>query len=404
MKKFISRHSPLFFILFVGIIFWLYISSQEEYKQTLYIPETQDYQAEEEENTNISLLIEEIIPSNPFFLSASGVYIPESDINLDFPEKEFHIRFWWDIMLSRSVWAFNKKYGEDRIFKNFFPNADIEKNTLLFYNLESPFTHGKDTDIAAPSFLFKSNPKNINVLNELKADAPMIISLANNHITNAGGEGIDTTIRLLNQYGIIPVGVGKNIPEIVEFEQEGFPKICLQAYSYDGGMMTLRNEENQMQNYVSNPLDINKILEDINLMKEKKCEMEIISLHWGREYKESPTINQKEIAHSLIDAGADLIIGHHSHVLWEVENYKWKYIYYSLWNFIFDQTWGMSNTGSEMDHIYDPKLGRETVPTYIGNTFDHHYYWDTQHGLLLEDIEQIKHRIGYGELEKYEEN
>ena len=63
----------------------------------------------------------------------------------------------------------------------------------------------------------------------------------------------------------------------------------------------------------------------------------IISLHWGEEYKLINSSAQQKFAHQVIEAGADLIIGHHPHVVQNIEKYQGKLIFYSLGNFIFDQ-------------------------------------------------------------------
>jgi len=63
----------------------------------------------------------------------------------------------------------------------------------------------------------------------------------------------------------------------------------------------------------------------------------VVSIHWGEEYETSPSTLQRKIAYELIDAGADLVIGHHPHVIQEVEVYGNGLIAYSLGNFIFDQ-------------------------------------------------------------------
>lgn len=95
-----------------------------------------------------------------------------------------------------------------------------------------------------------------------------------------------------------------------------------------------------------------------------------------------------------------MILGHHSHIPGEIENYKWKYIYYSLWNFIFDQNWWKTYKDKSMDTIYDEKLKRNTIPTYIWNTFYHKYKINWENVKLVE-TKNIKHRIDNWILEKY---
>ena len=76
---------------------------------------------------------------------------------------------------------------------------------------------------------------------------------------------------------------------------------------------------------------------------------------------------QRQLAQDSIDAWADLILWHHSHIPWEIEQYKRKWIFYSLWNFVFDQNWGMQvHQPSRFDYFYDHFIGKNRVPTYIG--------------------------------------
>lgn len=75
-------------------------------------------------------------------------------------------------------------------------------------------------------------------------------------------------------------------------------------------------------------------------MKQQGCEVKALSLHRGAEYRIKPQAWQKELAQVLIDAGADLILGGHSHVPGAYEIYQEKPIFYSFGNFIFDQDRG----------------------------------------------------------------
>ena len=93
------------------------------------------------------------------------------------------------------------------------------------------------------------------------------------------------------------------------------------------------------------------------------CDVKILSLHRGREYSLHPDDWQREMAYRLIDAWADIILWGHSHVPWSYERYKWKPIFYSFGNFIFDQDRGKKS--ADFDYIYDFELKRRTVPTYI---------------------------------------
>lgn len=303
-------------------------------------------------------------------------------------------------MLSRAVWAWNKTDWVDRILKDFHPNKNLSPHTFLFYNLESPFTEKTDNDFARPWFIFKSHKNNIKVLTDLKQKYPMLVSLANNHITNGLWEWIESTIKILKNNSIGSVWVWTKKTQIYE-TQVNKVKICVWAYSYDGWEKNLRNAKNKVTKYYVNAIDEKKIKKDLQQMKQKKCEIRIISLHWWREYLYNPTKSQQKLARNIVDAGADLILGHHSHIPGKIEIYKGKYIYYSLWNFIFDQDWWAKYPGTDMSTVYDGVLKRYTVPTYIWNTYDHHYSISENGNISLKNVENIKHRIELWKLYPY---
>ena len=94
-----------------------------------------------------------------------------------------------------------------------------------------------------------------------------------------------------------------------------------------------------------------------------------MSVHWGQEYHLENSSSQQELAHKIIEAGADLIIGHHPHVVQSIEEYKGKLIFYSLGNFVFDQYFSEETRQGLAVWIC---LGRETaafrlLPAWITN-------------------------------------
>jgi len=286
-----------------------------------------------------------------------------------------------DIMLSRNIGYLNKQQGYDRIFgpENFNPLSSFSnctsENCMLFFNLESLF-HPRDNDIPLGGFDFRAHQHNILVLDQLRQFAlteevnprsekwiPLMLSLANNHTLNGGYEGMELTQDLLHTRGIEQVGLGRSSELAKQIGMMGTEdiRICFQAYSYDGkkdikiwwGRIS-RNAINQQQ-----------MLADLEEMKNLNCDAKILSLHRGAEYRFSPNQRQRNLARTLIDNGADLILWGHSHIPGEIEKYKGKYILYSLGNFIFDQDRGKRATWPWFDYIYDHTLERRTVPTYI---------------------------------------
>lgn len=412
----------LFLIIFISIFILNKVFSNEEKNDVLYFRTDEKYLKDKFYLKNVlqEKWIKEFIKSCQTF---SKINFPESvweeaciiqllmakapTRNILKIENEFYrkykkrileLQFWWDIMLSRSVWARNKTKWYDRILKNFNPNSWISKNVILFYNLESPFSE-QDLDEDKQGFIFKANKKNIEVLNELKWKNTMFLSLANNHITNAWWAGIDTSLELLKENEIITIWVGREKEDFKKITKD-WVKLCFAAYTYDWQTFYSRDKDWKVQKYFINKIDKEKITKTLENMKNDNCDFKALSLHWWVEYSIKPSKTQVNLGHELIDAWADLIIWSHSHVPWEVEDYKGKKIYYSLWNFIFDQDWWKNTKEKWVDYIYDEVLGKNTVPTYIWNTFYNKYeiIWDK---VKLIEEKNIKHRISWWELYPY---
>ena len=213
-----------------------------------------------------------------------------------------------DVMLGRSVNTRSIKYNDFTwAFKNIaelFNSADI-----AMVNLEGPLV--KNCPQTDSGMVFCGDERNINGLTFAGID---IVSLANNHIYNHGEDGYQNTLTLLNQSGVAAVG-----QEIV------YKKINQTTIAFIG--------LNALEK-----LDQNKVKAEITEAKSKS-DFLIVTIHWGNEYQAKPSPYQVELGHFLIDAGVDLIIGHHPHWVQSKELYKNKTIYYSLGNLIFDQMW-----------------------------------------------------------------
>jgi len=229
-----------------------------------------------------------------------------------------------DVMLSRVVGS--KMVEKKNYFYPFEKLATILNSTdLTFGNLESPIIDG--APVKTGSFSFRAD----EVVGESLSQAGFdVVSLANNHILNQGQKGIVKTVEVLEKNKIDFCGLdGNNLtPKIVEKNGLKFVFLC---YSYEGFAALQKN-------YGVNGLNIEKMKKDISEIRPQ-VDFVIISMHAGTEYVHKSGETQQRFARSAIDAGADLVIGHHPHVTQEFEKYKDHYIYYSLGNFIFDQMW-----------------------------------------------------------------
>jgi len=235
-----------------------------------------------------------------------------------------------DISYSRGVERIVKK--EKNINYPFLKIQDYLKGAdLVFGNLETPITQGPEI----PDFemIFRSNP---GTEKALKQAGFSILSLANNHTPNFGKKGLKDTFNFLENAGIEYVGAGQNEQEAyhpVYIEKKGM-KFAFLAYN-DPDVVPAYYEAstNRAGTAFMRQEKITKAVKEAR----EKADFVIVSMHSGTEYSDKANKSQISFAHAAIDAGADLIIGHHPHVVQPLEKYKRKYIFYSLGNFIFDQ-------------------------------------------------------------------
>ncbi|HTW96665.1 MAG TPA: CapA family protein, partial [Candidatus Methylomirabilis sp.] len=146
-------------------------------------------------------------------------------------------------------------------------------------------------------------------------------NIANNHLADQGKNGIIETEKNLSSLGFNFAGcpdreVGDCTSKIVEINGK---KIGLTGASM-----------------VYGALDENLLINKVKALASS-TDLVIAQMHWGIEYQHEPAANQIALAHKLIDAGADIVIGHHPHVVGGLEIYQGKPIFYSLGNFVFDQ-------------------------------------------------------------------
>jgi len=236
-----------------------------------------------------------------------------------------------DIMLSRDVARKMKKNGLDYPFlktKDYLKTGD-----LVFGNLESPITAGRE--INTYEMVFRADP---GVENTLKEAGFSVLSLANNHMPNFGNQGLGDTFFYLQEAGIEYAGAGENKDRAyspVYLESKGL-RLAFLAYNDDDVVPSSYQADGSHPGTAF--MDLEKMTQSVKEAKEK-ADFVIVSIHSGFEYTVEPNQSQKDFAHVAIDAGAEMVIGHHPHVVQKAEIYNGKYIFYSFGNFIFDQMW-----------------------------------------------------------------
>ncbi|MFA6995373.1 MAG: CapA family protein [Patescibacteria group bacterium] len=255
-----------------------------------------------------------------------------------------------DISYSRSVERTVKKQKDInypfREIRDYLKNAD-----LVFGNLETPITAGRE--IATGEMIFRSNPGTEQALQETGFS---VLSLANNHTPNFGEPGLKDTFNYLRQAGLNYVGAGKNEQEAnqpIYLEKKGI-KFAWLAYN-DSDVVPASYEAGVARTGTAF-MRTEKMIKAVREAKQK-VDFVIVSMHSGTEYVQGPNNSQINFAHAAIDAGADLIIGHHPHVVQTLEKYQEKYIFYSLGNFIFDQAFSQDTKDGLMIQVYFTKNG-----------------------------------------------
>ncbi len=225
-----------------------------------------------------------------------------------------------DIMLDRDVKYYIDMHGSDYLLENlskvnggFFKGVD-----LVTGNLEGPFADSRRQTGKAIAFRF--DPREIEFLKKYNFN---LLNLANNHIMDMGYGGLYETMANLENSGLEYYGV--------RAEETDDPALIKKV----GGLRLAFIGFEDVNSRVNLPEAKQRITELRTL-----ADYVIVNMHWGAEYRPyNSNSRQRYLAHELIDGGADVVVGHHPHVIQEVEVYKDRLIFYSLGNFIFDQYW-----------------------------------------------------------------
>jgi gamma-polyglutamate biosynthesis protein CapA len=254
-----------------------------------------------------------------------------------------------DVMLDRGVEYGIRTYGKESWSWPFMPIAEtLRRADILFGNLESQISD-KGTKVGS-IYSFRANPKAVQPLQHAGFD---VMSTVNNHSYDYTKAAYLDSQSRLRQAGIMPAD------DTLAIQQAKGTTIGFLAYSNFPGPAFVHSD------------NLRETLRAITQAKAK-VDILVISLHAGKEYTKDPNEFQNMFAKKSIDAGADLIIGHHPHVLQPLEQYKHGWIVYSLGNFLFDQTFSEETMQGAIFQakILDKKIQEVSLlPTRITKTF-----------------------------------
>lgn len=276
-------------------------------------------------NTNMSKYIED-----PFLEDGTSYLFANFVRGNNTQDTKVSILSFGDMMFDRGVGEvitagddpFDRIQGDEG---NFVRGIDI-----ITANLEGPITQEDKCSDRIYSFKFDLTVIELFTKHNFNA-----INLANNHIFDCHSAGLADTKKYLDENEIMHFGGDVN-------NKIKIKDIASRKIAFVGIDATLQNNSDVHK----------KDIHDIRMISDHV----VVYIHWGEEYKKQPSAKQIELAHDLIDSGADLIIGHHPHVVQLAEIYKNKPIFYSVGNFIFDQVGIEENQGLGVGVVFSESV------------------------------------------------
>ena len=236
-----------------------------------------------------------------------------------------------------SLNAYFENYGKEYFFQNV--KSIFEADDLTIANNEGTFTESYDRE--DKTFAFKAPASFAGIYSSSSVEA---VNTANNHSHDYGEQSFQDTMDALDSQGIVHFGYDETAVMDVKGVKVGLV-----------GIYELNDHLERKQ----------QLEDNINKVKDEGAQLVIVIFHWGNEKETVPDSNQMTLGRLAIDLGADLVCGHHPHVLQGIEEYKGKNIVYSLGNFcfggnsspsdmdtmIFQQTFTITNDGVQDDNV-----------------------------------------------------
>lgn len=267
------------------------------------------------------------IPEDP--VSPENV-IEGTVIEEETPEP-FTMFFTGDVLIKSATESI---YDSEGIGGLFSPDLlhEMQSADLCMINQEFPFGVG-GTKAPDKQYTFKSDPKYVQAFLDMGVD---IVTLANNHVLDFGPDVLNQTFDTLDEAGIDYVGAGESIERAKAWESYEINGTSIAILGASRVIPVVEWNVDNAQPGVFCTYDPAQLVEQITLA-EQEHDLVIVAVHWGIERAEYPEEYQRNMAKAYIDAGADLVVGNHPHVIQGVEYYNGAPIVYSLGNYLFNQ-------------------------------------------------------------------
>ena len=265
-----------------------------------------------------------------------------------------------DLMFGRYVEQVTDRYGHDHVLSEVASLLDADYVTG---NLEQVITDRPDELPEADKLIhLSSGPGAAAAL----ADAGFTtLALANNHLMDHGIPGLRDTLAALDAAGLAYAGAGATLDDAarIDYQEHGGVRVATLSFSdayvvgfvaraFQGGVLSA---DEQRASRLIREADAN-------------ADLVVTHFHWGTEYGFAPNGRQRELAEMAAASGADIVIGHHPHVLQSVERIGDTLVLYSLGNFVFDQGWSRTRESTLVRYELgaDGRARVSFVPIVIG--------------------------------------
>lgn len=349
MKKKTAKHLAVAlvcsYLILIGVIAALWLlppQQQEDTKQTLSEANASDNvtfgendekkQEDHQEDEVTSPLPEDNLGEEASKEEAEGEEETGKNIPKEPESNTVNLVFTGDVYIGNYVSMVYDSKGITSVLSEELISRFINSD-LAMVNQEFPFSL-RGEPMEDKQYTFRVDPKKVSLLTDLGID---VVSLANNHALDYGTDALLDSMETLEEAGITYVGVGSNLSEAktTRYLKSNGKTIAILSASRvipvsEWGATSTR--PGMFTTY-----DPTALLEEIKAAREQ-ADVVVVYLHWGLEKKEYPEDYQRVMGKQFIDAGADVVIGSHPHVLQGFEYYQGKLIVYSLGNFIFSQT------------------------------------------------------------------
>ena len=318
-------------ILLVGLVFFAAYQNVKENKSYAVSDETVKVSAENEEETVPEKKEVSDETQQAKSTETTDTLVKEKESTESPVKSETTLVFTGDILIGNAVSANYDAGGMDGVLSK--DMQDILKNAdIVMVNEEFPFSE-RGVQMEDKQFTFRMNPRYVSLFKDMGVD---IVSLANNHVLDYGAEALSDTFMTLDEAGILYAGAGESEerakePQIIEVNGKKYGFLAASRVL----PVASWNVENTAPGVFST-YDATALVEEIKKVRAE-CDYLTVFVHWGLERKEYPESYQKTLATQYIDAGADAVIGSHSHCLQGVEYINGKPVFYSLGNFLFGQ-------------------------------------------------------------------